>query len=69
MNTIFSTNMAVSMISAFFLDNTIPASRKDRGMHVWDKFRDSKSDPRSAEFYALPWGLGRFFKWAWWVGI
>ena len=70
-NVLFSTHMAVAMMCSFFLDNTIPGSREDRGMHVWDKFRVGAPDPRSHLYYDLPFGIGKMppFKYMFWLGV
>jgi hypothetical protein len=36
-------------------------ARRDRGDHLWDRFRSFKTDPRSEEFYSLPFNLNKFF--------
>lgn len=68
-NTMFSSSATVCMIVAVVLDNTLKASRKDRGLLWWDKFRSFGSDPRNLEFYRLPMGLNKFFPAAWWFTI
>ncbi|CAL9773894.1 unnamed protein product [Musa acuminata subsp. burmannicoides] len=64
-NVIFSSEALVAGFVAYFLDNTMQlhesSTRKDRGYHFWDKFRTFKKDPRSEEFYSLPFKLNRFF--------
>ncbi|KAJ0965416.1 hypothetical protein J5N97_026554 [Dioscorea zingiberensis] len=64
-NVIFSSEAFVAGFVAYFLDNTLHrhdnATRKDRGYHFWDKFRAFKTDPRSDEFYSLPFKLNKFF--------
>lgn len=64
-NVPFSSKAFVAGLVAFFLDNTLhrkdSATRKDRGYHWWDKFRTFKIDPRSEEFYSLPYNLNKFF--------
>ncbi|KAH9623307.1 hypothetical protein KSS87_000444 [Heliosperma pusillum] len=64
-NVPFSSEPFVAGILAFFLDVTLrkkdSASRKDRGMIWWDRFRSFKSDTRSEEFYSLPFNLNKFF--------
>jgi len=64
-NVIFSSPPLVAGSVALFLDNTLhmgeSSTRKDRGHHWWDKFRSFKTDPRSEEFYALPFNLTKFF--------
>ncbi|XP_073291497.1 nucleobase-ascorbate transporter 6-like [Primulina huaijiensis] len=64
-NVPFSSKPFVAGILAYFLDNTLHKKdgqiRKDRGKHWWDKFRTFKSDPRSEEFYSLPFHLNKHF--------
>ncbi|XP_027347466.1 nucleobase-ascorbate transporter 6-like [Abrus precatorius] len=55
----------VAGLLALFLDVSLRKkdnqSRKDRGMHWWDRFRSFKTDTRSEEFYSLPFNLNKFF--------
>ncbi|KZV56551.1 nucleobase-ascorbate transporter 6 [Dorcoceras hygrometricum] len=63
-NVPFSSRPFVAGILAYFLDNTLHKDaqiRKDRGKHWWDKFRAFKSDPRTEEFYSLPFHLNKYF--------
>ncbi|XP_039062077.1 nucleobase-ascorbate transporter 7-like [Hibiscus syriacus] len=64
-NVPFSSEAFVAGVLAMFLDCTLHgkdnATRKDRGMHFWDKYRSFKSDARSEEFYSLPFDLNKFF--------
>lgn len=64
-NVPFSSEAFVAGFLALFLDATLfrkdGATRKDRGMHWWDKFRSFKTDTRSEEFYSLPFNLNKFF--------
>jgi hypothetical protein len=64
-NVVFSSKAFVGGAVAYFLDNTLQrrdgAVRKDRGHHFWDRFRSFKTDPRSEEFYSLPFNLNKFF--------
>ncbi len=64
-NVTFSSSATVAMIVAVTLDNSLKASRKDRGLLWWDKFRNFGSDPRNLEFYRLPLGLNKFFPPTW----
>ncbi|KAG8366193.1 hypothetical protein BUALT_Bualt17G0051100 [Buddleja alternifolia] len=61
----FSSEPFVAGVLALILDVTLPpkdnTTRKDRGMHWWDKFRSYKTDTRSEEFYSLPLNLNKFF--------
>ncbi|XP_074288424.1 nucleobase-ascorbate transporter 4 [Silene latifolia] len=62
---IFASAATVGGIIALFLDLTLhrshTATRRDSGRHWWKKFRVFEGDTRSREFYALPWGLNRYF--------
>ncbi|XP_044477125.1 nucleobase-ascorbate transporter 6-like [Mangifera indica] len=62
-NVPFSSEPFVAGIVAFFLDNTLykKDAKKDRGKHWWAKFRYFKDDPRSKEFYSLPFNLNKYF--------
>ncbi|CAK9182489.1 unnamed protein product [Ilex paraguariensis] len=64
-NVPFSSAPFVAGMLALFLDVTLrrkdSATRKDRGMQWWDKFRSFKTDTRSEEFYSLPFHLNKFF--------
>nr|GLL34290.1 nucleobase-ascorbate transporter 6-like [Ipomoea trifida] len=64
-NVPFSSEAFVAGLLALFLDITMhkkdSASRKDRGMSWWDKFRSFKTDARSEEFYSLPFNLNKIF--------
>ncbi|XP_037444194.1 nucleobase-ascorbate transporter 6-like isoform X2 [Triticum dicoccoides] len=64
-NVVFSSKAFVGGATALLLDSTLhrhdSAARKDRGHHFWDRFRSFKTDPRSEEFYSLPFNLNKFF--------
>ncbi|KAH9773464.1 nucleobase-ascorbate transporter 7 [Citrus sinensis] len=64
-NVPFSSEPFVAGLLAYVLDVTLHkkdnATRKDRGMHWWDRFRSFKTDTRSEEFYSLPFNLNKFF--------
>lgn len=64
-NVPLSSEPFVAGVLAVLLDITLhkndPATRKDRGMHWWDRFRAFKTDTRSYEFYKLPFNLNQFF--------
>ncbi|XP_042056543.1 nucleobase-ascorbate transporter 7-like [Salvia splendens] len=64
-NVPFSSEPFVAGFLGLVLDLTMPpkdtTTRKDRGMHWWDKFRSYKTDTRSEEFYSLPLNLNKFF--------
>ncbi|KAG6383440.1 hypothetical protein SASPL_156811 [Salvia splendens] len=50
---------------AIFLDLTLARkhanTRRDSGRHWWAKFKYFDKDPRSEEFYSLPYGLSKYF--------
>ncbi|KAL7119139.1 hypothetical protein ACP275_02G044600 [Erythranthe tilingii] len=62
---IFTSPATVAGIVALFLDLTLArkneSTRKDSGRHWWAKFKYFDKDPRSAEFYSLPYGLSKYF--------
>ncbi|XWS68955.1 hypothetical protein CRYUN_Cryun04dG0138200 [Craigia yunnanensis] len=64
-NVPFSSEAFVAGLLAMLLDVTLHrkdnTTRKDRGMHWWDRFRSFKTDTRSEEFYSLPFNLNKFF--------
>jgi len=68
-NVPFSSEPFVAGFLAMFLDVTLhkkdTTTRKDRGMHWWDRFRSFKTDTRSEEFYSLPFNLNKFFPSVW----
>ncbi|KAI3445879.1 hypothetical protein Pfo_002544 [Paulownia fortunei] len=62
---IFTSPATVAGLVAFFLDLTLArkhaSTRRDSGRHWWAKFKYFDKDPRSAEFYSLPYGLSKYF--------
>ncbi|KAK2974467.1 hypothetical protein RJ640_018632 [Escallonia rubra] len=62
---IFTSPATVAAIVALFLDCTLARkhslTRRDSGRHWWGKFKYFDKDPRSAEFYALPLSLSKYF--------
>lgn len=62
---IFTSPATVAGIVALFLDLTLARNhsltRKDSGRHWWAKFRTFDRDPRSEEFYRLPFNLTKYF--------
>ena len=68
-NVPFSSKAFVAGSLALFLDATLhnkdSQTRKDRGMHWWDRFSSFKTDTRSEEFYSLPFNLNKFFPSVW----
>ncbi|XP_059647894.1 nucleobase-ascorbate transporter 4 [Cornus florida] len=62
---IFTSPATVAAIIALFLDCTLArkhtSTRRDSGRHWWEKFKYFDKDPRSAEFYALPFSLAKYF--------
>lgn len=64
-NVIFSSPATVAAILAYLLDCTHlywePHVRRDRGWLWLEKFKSYRHDGRSEEFYALPYGMSRYF--------
>ncbi|XP_031400942.1 nucleobase-ascorbate transporter 6-like isoform X1 [Punica granatum] len=65
-NVPFSSEAFVAGLLALFLDAMLhhkkdSATKRDRGMHWWERFRSFKTDTRSEEFYSLPFNLNKFF--------
>ncbi|KAL3538790.1 hypothetical protein ACH5RR_002156 [Cinchona calisaya] len=62
---IFTSPATVAGIVALFLDLTLARNhtltRKDSGRHWWAKSRTFENDPRTGEFYELPFGLTKYF--------
>lgn len=65
LNVPFTSAPFVAGLLAMVLDITLhkkdDATRKDRGMHWFDRFKSFKTDTRSEEFYSLPFHLNKFF--------
>ncbi|KAH6773140.1 nucleobase-ascorbate transporter 7 [Perilla frutescens var. frutescens] len=61
----FTSPAMVAGAVAMFLDLTLARkhgnTRRDSGRHWWAKFKYFDKDPRSAEFYSLPYGLSKYF--------
>ncbi|KAL3614356.1 N alpha-acetyl-transferase [Castilleja foliolosa] len=62
---ILTSPATVAGIVAYFLDLTLErkhgSTRRDSGRQWWSKFKYFDKDPRSAEFYSLPYGLSKYF--------
>ncbi|XP_078430376.1 nucleobase-ascorbate transporter 4-like [Wolffia australiana] len=65
LNAVFSSAAMVAATAAFFLDCTLSRgdadAMKDSGRHWWRSFRTFSGDPRSEEFYSLPYNLSKYF--------
>nr|XP_018629974.1 nucleobase-ascorbate transporter 4-like isoform X2 [Nicotiana tomentosiformis]XP_018629975.1 nucleobase-ascorbate transporter 4-like isoform X2 [Nicotiana tomentosiformis] len=65
MQVIFTSPATVAGIVALFLDITLARKhatmKRDNGSHWWAKFNYFDRDPRSEEFYSLPYGLSKYF--------
>eukprot|EP00934_Nitzschia_sp_Nitz4_P000891 Nitzschia sp. Nitz4//scaffold29_size155292//44476//46586//NITZ4_002647-RA/size155292-augustus-gene-0.202-mRNA-1//1//CDS//3329546415//891//frame0 len=61
---IFSSPMIIAFLAAFILDNTVPGTREERGLHVWDRIKpaDVNNDPEYVEVYSLPLFFAKLFK-------
>ncbi|XP_076848497.1 xan_ur_permease domain-containing protein isoform X2 [Brachyhypopomus gauderio] len=56
---LLTTSMFVGGFIGFILDNTIPGTKRERGLTAWSKAHDNtgESSLESDEVYGLPWGL------------
>ncbi|XP_002967685.2 nucleobase-ascorbate transporter 12 [Selaginella moellendorffii] len=68
-NSLLSMHMVIAFVVAFFLDNTVPGSKQERGIYVWSRPRSAKNEPAFQRDYGLPFGLWKFFAWVKWVGV
>lgn len=67
LNAIFSTGAAVALIVTLFLDNTVPGTKRERGLHVWTKRMEGGvehwwHDPELYAVYGLPFGITKIFQ-------
>lgn len=60
---LFSSPMIIALVCAVFLDNTIPGTPRERGLHAWAKVRnaDVNNDPEYVKVYSLPGFLAKLF--------
>jgi hypothetical protein len=61
---LFSSPMIIALIAAFVLDNTVPGTREERGLTIWDKVKDAdvNNDPEYVEVYSLPLFFAKIFR-------
>ncbi|XP_041114403.1 solute carrier family 23 member 1-like [Polyodon spathula] len=65
---LLTTNMFVGGFFGFILDNTIPGSRKERGILAWKEGHQQSGETLgSEEVYSLPFGIGSLICTASWV--
>ena len=58
LNTLFQTPMAVALLIALLLDNTLPGSKEERGLHHWNLKGGYRAMTKEAHWsYDLPFGL------------
>nr|XP_012600204.1 solute carrier family 23 member 1-like isoform X1 [Microcebus murinus] len=56
---LLTTGMFVGGLLGFVLDNTIPGSKEERGLVVWNQIQDASEETlKASEVYSLPWGVG-----------
>ncbi|XP_053318289.1 solute carrier family 23 member 1-like isoform X2 [Spea bombifrons] len=57
---LLTTGMFVGGFFGFFLDNTIPGTKEERGINAWNKVNGEESDecPDVSDVYDLPFGIG-----------
>ncbi|XP_045420413.1 solute carrier family 23 member 1-like isoform X1 [Lemur catta] len=59
---LLTTGMFVGGLLGFLLDNTIPGSKEERGLVVWNQIQEASEETlKASEVYALPWGVGTKF--------
>ncbi|KAL5753320.1 hypothetical protein ACOSQ2_023827 [Xanthoceras sorbifolium] len=63
LNALMSMNMVVTLLVAFVLENTVPGSRQERGVYIWSRAEDMRTDPSMQEDYSLPRKCSRLFCW------
>lgn len=68
-NSLFSLHMFIAFTVSFILDNTVPGSPMERGLYVWSGSDVALMDDGAEEDYNLPFGIGEYFHWAWWLGL
>uniref|UniRef100_A0A6S8I3C4 Uncharacterized protein n=1 Tax=Amphora coffeiformis TaxID=265554 RepID=A0A6S8I3C4_9STRA len=61
---IFTSPMIIAFLSAFVLDNIVPGTAEERGMHIWQQVKgeDVNNDPEYVEVYSLPLFFAKTFK-------
>uniref|UniRef100_A0A8D0GHU2 Solute carrier family 23 member 1-like n=1 Tax=Sphenodon punctatus TaxID=8508 RepID=A0A8D0GHU2_SPHPU len=66
---LLTTGMFVGGFLGFFLDNTIPGSKEERGLLAWTESHKEETDDtlHASEVYDLPFGIGSKFCVADWV--
>ncbi|XP_047428965.1 solute carrier family 23 member 1-like isoform X2 [Mugil cephalus] len=66
---LLTTNMFVGGFLGFVLDNTIPGTKRERGLLAWDKvhLEDSDNTFGTEEVYALPFGITSYLRSKSWV--
>ncbi|XP_031711858.1 xan_ur_permease domain-containing protein [Anarrhichthys ocellatus] len=66
---LLTTSMFVGGFFGFFLDNTIPGSKHERGILAWNKAHedDSSNTLESGEVYNLPFGISSYLSSSSWV--
>ena len=58
LNTLFKTPMAVALMIALLLDNTLPGTKEERGLHHWNLKGGYRAMSEKAHWsYDLPFGL------------
>ena len=61
---LFSSPIVVVLMLSMFLDNTIPGTRKERGLLVWSRVSaaDVNNDPEYVKAYSLPLCFAKLFR-------
>lgn len=69
LNAVMSLNMVVTLLVAFILDNTVPGHRQERGVYIWSRGEEIRSDPSLVADYSLPRKVAKCFCWAKCLGV
>ncbi|KAF7031677.1 hypothetical protein CFC21_042970 [Triticum aestivum] len=69
LNTILSLNMVIAFLVAVILDNTVPGGCQERGLYVWSEAEEATREPSFLKDYALPFKIGRVFRWVKCMGL
>ncbi|XP_067936880.1 uncharacterized protein [Watersipora subatra] len=64
---LLSTNMFVGGVAAFFMDNTIPGTREERGMLVWSENKEASTEQswNTRQTYDMPFGNSWIYSSKW----
>lgn len=61
--------MVIAFLVALVLDNTVPGGRQERGLYVWSEAEEASGETSFVKDYALPFKIGRAFRWVKCMGL